>query len=236
MSNARFSIIQSRAVSDDRISNAQFRTLSALGIYGDKNGWCFPKLKTLGDMLGKSKQAVSMDIKALVELGYIEIKKQYREDGSQQNNLYRILFDSDDGGSGQLNGGLSPGVNGGLSPELNGGLSPGVDALTPHDNAPSNAPLKSSSDFAQLYKMFESEIGVASSTIVTLLEEDLQQYGLTNCLDAIKIAVGQNKRKWSYVRGILKNQWADGKNKPPQESKKYEGSILLPDGTITEVK
>ena len=109
-----------------------------------------------------------------------------------------------------------------------------INRLTESEADSDSEKTTSSSDWKKLYAMFESEIGVASSTIVTMLEEDLQRYGLINCLDAIKISVAQNKRKWSYVRGILKNQWADGKNKPLQENKMYEGSIILPDGTITE--
>ena len=122
MSNARFSIIQARAVRDERITPAQFRTLCALGIYGNEEGWCFPNLKTLGDDLNKSKQAVSKDIKALVELGYIEVKYQYRDDGSQRGNLYRLIFDVD---GGQLN-------------TVDGGQLNTVDAITPHINAPCN--------------------------------------------------------------------------------------------------
>ena len=64
MTNARFSILQARAVEDKRISNSQFRTLAALGLYGDKDGWCFPKLKTLATILGKSRQAVNRDLQS----------------------------------------------------------------------------------------------------------------------------------------------------------------------------
>ena len=49
MGNQRFSIIPAKAISDKRISNAQLRTLAALGVYGDKNGWCYPKLSTLAE-------------------------------------------------------------------------------------------------------------------------------------------------------------------------------------------
>jgi hypothetical protein len=120
-----------------------------LGIYGNEEGWCFPNLKTLGDDLGKSKQSVSKDIKALVELGYIQSKHQYRDDGSQRGNLYRLLFDEEggisqvDGGStpevdgGQLNtvdGGSTPEVDGGQLNTVDGGSTPEVDAITSHVN------------------------------------------------------------------------------------------------------
>ena len=133
MSNARFSIIQARAVRDGRISLAQFRTLCALGIYGDEEGWCFPNLKTLGIDLGKSKQAVSKDIRALVDLGYVQVKQQYREDGSRRGNLYRLLFDC---GGGQRH------VDGCQLNEVDGCQLNEVDALTTHINDPFNDPLE----------------------------------------------------------------------------------------------
>ena len=126
MSNARFSITQSAAVEDKRLSSAQFRTLAALGVHGDKEGWCFPKLATFGKKLGKSKQAVSKDIQKLKELGYLEVHPQFREDGSQKHNLYRIVFDAPP----------QPVVDAPSTPEIDPPSTPEVDALTPHSNAP----------------------------------------------------------------------------------------------------
>lgn len=94
MSNARFSIIQAKAVRDSRISDSVFRTLSALGMYSDENGWCFPKQQTIADDIGKTRQTVNEHIGMLVEFGYLEKRPQFRQDGSQTSNLYRLLFDT----------------------------------------------------------------------------------------------------------------------------------------------
>ena len=94
MSNARFSIVQSRAVRDERISDSQFRTLSALGMYADKDGWCFPKLDTIGKDLGKSKQAVGRDTIALRKLGYLQVESRHdTKTGMRQSSRYRLIFD-----------------------------------------------------------------------------------------------------------------------------------------------
>jgi helix-turn-helix protein len=93
MSNARFSIVQARAVKDQRVSNAQFRTLSALGMYSDKDGWCYPSQSTIGEDIGKSRQTVNGDIQALAELGYVEIRHDTRPDGGWTSNMYRLVFD-----------------------------------------------------------------------------------------------------------------------------------------------
>lgn len=134
MTNARFSILQARAVSDARISNSQFRTLAALGMYGDKDGYCWPKLATLSEILGKSKQAISRDMQALAEFGYIEIEHQFREDGSQMHNRYRLLFDSV-----PHQRSVDPhqqGVYPPSTPEVDPPSTSEVDALTPHINDP----------------------------------------------------------------------------------------------------
>jgi len=141
MTNARFSIIQSVAVDDKRLSNAQFRTLAALGKYGDKNGWCFPSLTSLGEILGKSKPAVSKDIKKLIELGYVESTSRYRENGSQTSNMYRLIFDTP----------RYRGVNPPLTPEVN--------PLTAQVNEKANA-------FAQSAKNAEAEGSTKQKAIV----------------------------------------------------------------------
>ena len=94
MGNQRFSIAPAKAVADKELSDSAYRTLAALGIFGDKNGWCFPKLQTIGDILGKSKQAVSRDIQILQAKGYLEIHPRYdKESGARRSNLIRIRFD-----------------------------------------------------------------------------------------------------------------------------------------------
>ena len=142
MSNARFSVIQSQAIGDTRISPTCFRTLAALGMYGDRNGWCFPSQSTLGDILGKTRQAVSKDIQTLKDLGYLEIKEQFREDGSQTSNLYRLVFDNVPqvaGGTTSEVAGVQPlEIAGGATPDVAGGAIAEVAPLTPHINAPVN--------------------------------------------------------------------------------------------------
>ena len=91
--NQRFSIVPAAAVYDERLSGPAFRTLCALGVYGDRNGWCWPSQQRLAEMLHKSRQAVSKDIQQLVEFGYVRIVPQYLEDGSRGVNRMQILFD-----------------------------------------------------------------------------------------------------------------------------------------------
>jgi DnaD/phage-associated family protein len=94
-----------------------------------------------------------------------------------------------------------------------------------------------SSRFGELVKAYEANIGAITQMTADMLADDLEQYGLQLCLDAILEAVKQNKRKWSYVRGILKNWWADGRTSAdPKPGSKEKYKIVLPDGQIVEAK
>jgi hypothetical protein len=120
MSNPRFSILQARAVSDKRITDAQFRTLAALGTFTDEEGWCWPSLTTIGEMCGKTKQTAGRDVIALKKLGYLEIYPRYREDGSRTSSKYRLKFD------------LPPQHDGRVPPQYDSTLQPSRPDVTTH--------------------------------------------------------------------------------------------------------
>ena len=58
----KFSIMPSRAVSDQRLQPNVVRTLSALCCYTSANGICYPNQSTLGDLIGVSRALVSRNI------------------------------------------------------------------------------------------------------------------------------------------------------------------------------
>jgi hypothetical protein len=118
MSNARFAIIQAVAVKDPRVSDSQFRTLAALGMYADEQGWCYPSLKTLGKDLQKSFQAVGKDTVVLRKLGYLEVRARAKKDGSRNSNLYRLRFDLEP---------LQPVIESGIQRGDEGGIQRGVE-------------------------------------------------------------------------------------------------------------
>mgnify|MGYP002685847993 CR=1 FL=1 len=71
-----------------------------------------------------------------------------------------------------------------------------------------------------------------SGTITINYTEGGKQYGLTLCMDAIGEAARQNKRKWAYVQGILRNWSRDGRV-PLKHNGKVQPAeavaIVLPD-------
>ena len=68
-------------------------------------------------------------------------------------------------------------------------------------------------DFGSLCDTYEQEIGMLTGVISDTLSDMLDEYQSPSLIvDAFKEAALQNKRKLSYVEGILKNWRAEGKN------------------------
>jgi biotin operon repressor len=92
--NQRLSVIPARAVTDPGLSDGAFRTLAALGMFGDRDGWCYPSYSTLAAMRGISKSAIAKHIAELAARGYLNVHHRYDEQsGAQRSNLIQIRFD-----------------------------------------------------------------------------------------------------------------------------------------------
>ena len=93
-SSGRLAIIPARAVDDRALTPALFRVLGALGCYGNRDGWAGLSLALLAERLGITKQTVGASLRDLERLGYLTKTAQFRSDGSQRVNLYRLLLDA----------------------------------------------------------------------------------------------------------------------------------------------
>ena len=191
MSNARFSILQARAISDKRVSDAQFRTLAALGMYADKDGWCYPSLKTLGKDLNKSAQAVGRDTIALRKLGYLQVKNRYdAKTKSRHSNLYRLVFDFNVDDST-------------LSTSY-------VDTLSTSDvevNVPINDPIKR---YSAIAKKLENLTGALKGTDAPLISAWVEKHTDQWIEKALEIAKDKGARSSAYVDRILIGWEANG--------------------------
>jgi len=122
------------------LTDSVYRTLAAIGIYGDKNGWCWPSQSTLANLRGVSRQTINTHTKDLIAYGYLNIQPRYDEEtGAQKSNMMQIKFDFEP----DLTGGVkSKALQGGASPELY--TPPQVLDLT--HNAPKNEPINDDGD------------------------------------------------------------------------------------------
>ncbi|WP_367179205.1 helix-turn-helix domain-containing protein [Hyphomonas sp.] len=93
VSQSRYTLIPSAAIADDRLTPIQLRVLLAIGSFTSKDQECFPKQKTIADLLGIARETVNRACARLVELGYVAVEHQYRADGGQRENLYRVILD-----------------------------------------------------------------------------------------------------------------------------------------------
>jgi hypothetical protein len=202
MSNARFSITPAIAAADTTLPDSVFRTLACLGVFGDKNGWCWPSLETIANMRGVSKPRISQDIKILVKRGYVQKEAQFRNN-EQQVNKYRILFDTD-GLTPEVNPPLTTEINTGLTPEVNPPLTPAVNqnALV---NAPKNAPINKIA-CPIMAALTEYEIKGQDRTTGDMVNAWKKAHADEWIIAAIKKAAGKHQ---NYVDKILLS-WEDG--------------------------
>jgi len=199
MSNARFSITPAAAAADTELPDSVFRTLSCLGVFGDKNGWCWPSLETIAKMRGVSKPRISQDIKILVKKGYIQKEAQFKNN-EQQTNKYRILFDRSDPD------GLTPEVNPLLTPEVNPPLTAVVNQNDPINDS-KNAPKAD----GEVFKLYEQNIGNMTPIIADRLGDMLNEYGNIFVADAITEAAERNARNIKYIEACCRNWKASGR-------------------------
>ena len=94
---AAYFIGPSRAIADARFRNhsSTFLMLCALALYANKAGTLFPNQKTIAELLGKTQQAVSRQMKLLEEWGYIKkIRQQNRlRKVGRKGATWRIVYD-----------------------------------------------------------------------------------------------------------------------------------------------
>lgn len=133
----RFSVIAAKAVRDPRVTDSQLRTLAIVGMFTDENGFCYPSLKTIAEIKGVSKQAISKDIAELEKFGYLKRIPRYkgkarlsnllqvRLDFPPDENTQAIEDEQDDGGDT-----LTPEANTISTPEVNALSTPEVNTLS----------------------------------------------------------------------------------------------------------
>ena len=93
MTTQRFSIVPAHAVSDPNLTDSEYRTLSAVATYADKNGWCWPSQSKLAEIRGVSRKTINQHVKRLNSLGYLNVIARAREDGGQTSNMMQVKMD-----------------------------------------------------------------------------------------------------------------------------------------------
>lgn len=94
MGQHKFSIIPGRAAQDRRVTDSIYRTLSALCMYADKDGWCFPAQGTLAEDIGKTRKTVNEHLQLLEAWGYVRSEYRPKENNSPTSKRYQVVYDT----------------------------------------------------------------------------------------------------------------------------------------------
>lgn len=138
--NQRFSIIPARAIEDDRLTKGDLKVLNALGVYADsETGWSYPSQQTLAEKINMTRMSVSRSIKKLSECGYIDSMNNFRENGSQSSNKYRVLFDFPSINNNGYSSGCNTDVTGSGTTEMLHQKPPYNKNVTPENVTPPEA-------------------------------------------------------------------------------------------------
>jgi hypothetical protein len=92
MSQARYSIIPTAALEDDRLSAQDLRILATLGSFLDKNYECFPSQAVIAERAKCSRQTVNKSLQRLGDFGYILVIGSARG-GLKRALRYRVILD-----------------------------------------------------------------------------------------------------------------------------------------------
>ena len=81
--------------------------------------------------------------------------------------------------------------------------------------------------FAEVARAYQSEIGMYSAVVADMMQDDFDTYGGQWIIDAIHIAVLANKRKYNYVRGILRRWHTDGRQDDTQSTTNATATVMV---------
>ena len=81
--------------------------------------------------------------------------------------------------------------------------------------------------FAEVVQVYQSEIGMYSMVVADMMQDDFDTYGGKWIIDAIHIAVLANKRKYNYVRGILRRWHTDGRQDDTQSTTNATATVMV---------
>ena len=99
---------------------------------------------------------------------------------------------------------------------LGGEESPAVllDAEGPYegaDNAPDDPLLAVDQERPNIFTLYEQNVGILTPLLAEELREAEREYPREWIEEAFRLAVQQNKRKWAYIRAILKRWQTEGR-------------------------
>jgi hypothetical protein len=92
---ARFSAVPGRAYRDLAMTPKLRDVLGAMAYYASQDGTCVVKVPTVGALLGTDERNLRGYLAKLVDLGYLERRSRYADDGRELAAGWRVLYDAE---------------------------------------------------------------------------------------------------------------------------------------------
>ncbi|RXI70521.1 helix-turn-helix domain-containing protein [Clostridium tetani] len=199
-----YGLIAKTVVKDKNLSLGAKGVYSYLCAYAGSDGQTFPSANLIMHELGITKKTFYKYLNEVVTYGYINIEKIRDKKGKFDNNLY-IIENVVPMGENLPHGKKSTVEN----------LPCGKNVPTTNNNIYTNNNSSSSSSskeqLSEVYKLYqELGFGLPNKIIAEMIEDDVKKYSKEWFMEALKIAVKENKLKLSYVEGILQNWKRNG--------------------------
>lgn len=88
-------IITYKITQEHKLTSKAATVFHCLAHHSNKNNEAWPKLKTIAKETMLSVRTVQRALDELLEIGLITKKHNYREDGSQTSNIYKIILEAE---------------------------------------------------------------------------------------------------------------------------------------------
>jgi len=195
---ARFSQVPAEAVLDQDLTETDFRVLSIIGLYLNRDQEAWPMQSTVAEQLGKSSTTVNRSIKRLEAKGYIRSRKKY-EDRPGTHRIYQVVFEQ---------AGIGKNDHSGISSiERTSGIS--SKGRNSHKNNPKEQPNKDMSDWAnRLWVMSpatarqRSSKAKVKSAVKAAIKRGVDPDQLLKAYNNYLNAADTKKQDYKFAKGI----------------------------------
>jgi DnaD/phage-associated family protein len=221
-------------------STAKFVLLALADHCNDQGASAYPSIDTLCSKTNMARSTVCNALNALKINGYIRLDGRSKWQTKNYSINKEILLINPTAEPVQPSNSLESSHRTDVNPAAE---------LKPSINHSINQTTTVQEDSSEVFKVYETEIGLITPTIRDAVNTYLDTLKLPPdwIIEAIQIAGQHNKRNWAYCAAILKRWAVEGKN-ATSKTRKYQSSnrkqtkgehpspIVLPDQTLESLR
>jgi len=181
----------------------------ALADHADDGGICWPAVPTIAKKARISADQTRRIIRTIENHGYIE-----RNERSGRSTIYRVTPRANATPRADAEGPPAP-TRGRTIKEASKEPSIVDDVQKTNGNG-------------SVFDFYQSNIGILTAYDTELIKDAIDTYGGPVVIEAMKVAITANVRKWRYVMGILKRWKTEGMQSAQPKKDKSKRTIVDP--------